>query len=177
METRFVCIDAVVHVIADEQIEPPVPIVIDERRRDAPPEIFRSTRFRDVSKSSVAVITEQLAAFEISHEEVDASVVGDVTGRSAHRVPVNLEPAGICDIGESQRARTVGVNLEIIPVQAALERNLRRVEGFAERLLSEHLSLRHEYIEVAVVVVVEQGDAGRYDFWEMKRTSHSVEVD
>ena len=45
VEARLVRLDAVVHVVPDKQIEPPVPVVIDERRRDAPPAIL-GTDFR-----------------------------------------------------------------------------------------------------------------------------------
>jgi hypothetical protein len=54
---------------------------------------------------------------------------------------------------------------------------LRRIQRVAERLFSEHLSLRHEHVQVPVAVIVEQCDAGRYDFGKIEPARHAVEVD
>src|SRR5439155_7575664 len=106
-----------------------------------------------------------------------AAVVVEVAGGDAHRIAVRHDPAGLRDVGKAERARTVRVNLEVIAVQSTLQRALRWGQRFADRPLPEHLSLRHEHIEIAVAVVVEQRDAGRYDFGKIESTGDAVEGD
>ena len=69
------------------------------------------------------------------------------------------------------------MNLKIVAVQAALQRSLRLVQGFAERSCSEHPPLRHEQIEITIAVVVEQRDAWRNDLGKLKPAGHAVEMD
>ena len=67
------------------------------------------------------------------------------------------------------------LDLQIVPEQPALERQRsRRLRNSACRHLAcaQHLALHDEDVEVAVVVVVEQRDAGRHDLGvvELART-------
>ena len=57
------------------------------------------------------------------------------------------------------------------------ERPLRREQRVGQRLRAEHLPLHQVDVEVAVVVVVEQRDAGRHDLRVVELAGHAVEVD
>ena len=86
-----VACEAVDQVVADEQVEPAVAVVVDERRRHAPAAaIVRAGLLRDVGERAVAVVAEQLAAAEAREVEVDAAVVVEVAGRDAHAVRVGM---------------------------------------------------------------------------------------
>src|SRR5215510_3337131 len=101
MEAGFFFVDVVAHVVADKQIEPPVPVVIDKRRRYAPGSIVGTALLREVGERAIAVVAEQLAAFEVGHVEIDAAIVVEVASRRSHRVSAYQEPACGGDIGKT----------------------------------------------------------------------------
>ena len=57
-ETFQRIVETVVDIVAHIQIEPAVPIDIQERRRHAPPRVVRSSRRRDVPERAIAIIVE-----------------------------------------------------------------------------------------------------------------------
>ena len=86
------------------------------------------------------------------------------------------DPARGRDVGEAQRARAVCGNLQIVAKQVAVEGPHGLGFRRAERLLPQHLILDDEDVEVAVVVVVEQSNAGRHDLRVIELAGHAVEV-
>src|SRR6266850_2245113 len=86
-------------------------------------------------KRSVTVVAEHLVPSEIGEVEVDAAVVVEVAGRHPHAISTRVDPALLGHIREMQRARPVGVHLQVISVEATLERErtLRWEERLTER--------------------------------------------
>ena len=77
-----------------------------------------------------------------------------------------------------QRSLPVRPDEEIVSEETIPEWTCRWIRGVLERLLcAEHRALDQVHIEVAVVVVIEQGDAGRHDLGVVPLTRHAVEVD
>ncbi len=166
-------------IVAHEQIGPAVAIVVDERRRRAPAGVVGPALLRHVGEGAVAIVAEQLIASERRHVEIDAAVVVVVAGRDAHPVSGRVQPAGVGHVGEPQRARAVGVHLQIVPEQSSLQRQrtLRRKQRLLQFLAgAEHLPLRNEHIEIAVVVVIEQRHARAHVLGVIERAGHPVEV-
>ena len=64
----------------------------------------------------------------------------------------------------------------VIPEQPAAEWLFRLHECLLHRLRPEHPSLWHEHVEVAVVVVVEERNAGRHHLGIQEVAGHPVEV-
>ena len=118
-EASLVRLDAVVHVVADVQIEPAIAVVVDERRQTrSNPGSSVPLCLRHVGERSVAVVAEHLVRSEVGEVEVDAAVVVDVARRHAHAVPARVDPARIGHVGEPQRARPVGADLQVVSVAA-----------------------------------------------------------
>jgi hypothetical protein len=65
-------VGAVLQVVADEEIEVAVAVVVEERRRNAPARIIRPALLRDVGKRPVTVVPEQLIRSEDRDVQVDA---------------------------------------------------------------------------------------------------------
>src|SRR5258705_4358221 len=106
-------------------------------------------------------------------EYVDAAIVVDIADRDAHSVSVRAESRGLSDIGKFQAARAIGVHGEIIPIQTSRAGFLRRVSGSVG---TEPRSLENENVEFAVVVVVQEGDAGADDFGIIELAVPAVEM-
>ena len=90
-----------------------------------------------------------------------------------------VDPASVGDVGKPHRACAVLCYLKIVAEQAALEgqRPDRLEQRIAELLArSHHVPLDEKHIKVAVIVVVQQTDAGRHDLREVEFARHAVEV-
>ena len=169
----------VVQVVAHEQVQPAVTVVVDKGGRTAPTGIVRAARFRHVCKGAVAVVPKQLILPQRGHVEIDAAVVVVIARSHAHAVPVGVDAALVGHVREPKRARPIRVNLQIVPEQPAFERQwtFGRDERLTHRLPGpEHPPLRYEHIEIAIVVVVKQGDARPHVFGVVPLAGHAVEV-
>ena len=175
-ETRRVCLDAVVDIVPHEQVEPPIAVEVQKRRRHTPRGVVRACLSGDVRKCSVAVVLEHLVPSKIRKVQVDAPVVVEVPGCDSKPVRPRADPTRIRDVGKSQRARAVCVHLQVIAEKPTLERQrtLRREQGGA---CPEHLTLNEKNIEVAVVVVIKHRDAGRQILGVIPLTRHAIEMD
>src|SRR5262245_4291589 len=91
-----------------------------------------------------------------------------------------LDPASVGDVCKAHRARAILCYLKIVAEQAALER--QRPHGLEQRIAellarSHDVPLDEKHVEVAVVVVIQQTNSGRHDFWEIEFARHAVEMD
>ena len=68
-------------------------------------------------------------------------------------------PLCVGDVGEVQRPRAVGMDVEVVPKESP-----RQGPASPAASVRECLPLQHEHVEVAVVVVVEQRHARSQDF-------------
>ncbi len=109
--------------------------------------------------------------------DVHETVVVIVGGCDAHAERCHVDPAWPTHIREVQRSLPVGAHDQIISKKTIPEWTSRRIGRVLERLLAEHRTLNQVHIEVAVVVVIEQRDAGRHDLRVVLFAGHAVEVD
>jgi hypothetical protein len=178
--------DRVIQVVADEQVEPPVAIDVDERRRHAPPVIGRAALAGHVGEGAVALVLEQLVRAERRDVQIDAPVVVVVASGGAHPVGAHVDAARVRHIRELERVRGSGLGgraafghgaPQVVPEQPRPQRSL----GFHRRAIdgdiTKHPALDHEHVEVAVIVVVEERDARRHHFGIEERAGPPVEMD
>ena len=162
--------EAVDQVVADEQVEPAVAVVVEERRRDAPAaRVADAGGFRHVGERAVAVVAEKHGARESRAIQVHEAVVVEVARRDAHAIRPQANPALGSDIREPDRVRAVGVRDGIVSEQSVAS-PLGRPVG------SQQVPLRDVDVEVAVVVVVEEADARRHDLRVVEAARHAVDV-
>jgi hypothetical protein len=147
----------VIHVLDDHEVEPPVPVVVDEARRRGPvdgAEAGRAGRLREPA----AGIDEQPDRPQLGHDDVRVAVVVHVPDGHAHPEPGHVQPAA----GRHVAERPVG----LLVVQAVPG------PGLGPGVLKE------VDVEAAVVVEVEQGPAGPDDLGEeVKRGGARVVIE
>ena len=103
VEARDVGVQIETQVVADEEVEPAVAVVVEKRGRHPPPVgIVRAALFRHVRERPVAVVPEHPVPLESGQIEVDPAIVVDVAGRDAHAVPARVQPALGRHVRESQ---------------------------------------------------------------------------
>ena len=99
-------VEVVVDVVADVQIQPTVPVVVDERRGDAE-RVSRTSmpaRVRHVGERPVAVVPKEPFRFEARHEQIDPAVVVEVSRRHPEAVSVGLQAALFGHVDEAPRS-------------------------------------------------------------------------
>ena len=117
-EARCVCLQGVVQVIADEEIEQTVAIDVHERCGHAPRRgIVRPRGLRHVRERAVPVVVEHLVAAEAGQVEIDPAVVVDVAGGHAHAVAPRLDAALLRHISEAKDSGSVRLHLEVVAIQ------------------------------------------------------------
>src|SRR5689334_4197307 len=112
---------------------------------------------------------EQPATVEAGEVEIDVAVVVDVSRCHAKPEPGRVDAALRRYVREMERPGTVSTHLEIVPVEASSQ---RRIDGATTKR-----SPLHEIdIQVAIVVVVEEGDAWRQDLRVVELAGGAVHV-
>ena len=168
-EAAALHVDAEVHVGGHEQIEPPVAVVVEERRARAPGgNVGPLAAVTSVNVPSPRLRNMRLAAEE-GHVEIDPAVVVDVAGGGAHAVADDGETAALGHVGEPQSP--IAVQPEIVAIQPASRRTTSRACAGRQRR-----SLNREHIEIAVVVVVEDCAAAADDLRQEQLTGGAVDV-
>ena len=148
---RFVCaIEAAkhvvfgrpAHVVADEQIQQAITVVVEPQRRSAEtltPE--EAARTRDVHESSLAGVAEEPALPDASDKNIGEAIVVVVAGGDAHSVQLEIQPGFLGHVGECAVA--------IVPV---------KLQRRTLALMSRPIHAVHEQnVLPAVRVVVEEG--------------------
>ena len=135
------------HVAADEQIEPPVAIVVGEAAARRPSSDRDAGLLGDVGERAVAIVAIQMVAAERGHVEILPAVAVHVRRADAHA------PARVADAG------LVGDVLESSVAEIAIERAARRVRivGGVHRQRVHEVDVRQP-----VVVVVEERHAAAH---------------
>ncbi len=94
------------HVVADEQVEQAVAVVIDPERGSAEPLAgLEAGGASDIGKFAVTVIAEEMALADAGDENVGEAVVVVIADGYAHAVHFDIEAGGAGDVGE----RTVAI--------------------------------------------------------------------
>ena len=114
-----------------------------------------------------------MVAAERGHVQVNATIVVVVANRGAHAVLGRLDPAGICYIRESHGAAAVRSKLEIVSVETS---TFRDVSASGATATVDASALNEKDVEVAVVVIVQKGNAGRDDLRVVELPRHAVHV-
>ena len=166
--TSRVVLQRVIDIVANVQIEPAVAVEIEKRRRHRYSGLLlNAARLRDVGEGAVAIVVEQLVRAEVGQQQIDAAVVVDVAGRDAEAVLTRIDAALVGHVREVERPRAVRTHLQVVAKQTSAKRQRsrrRRHQRVGQRFARpEHLALHDEHVEIAVVVEVEERDAGRQD--------------
>ena len=83
------------------QVEPAIPVVVDERGRDTPARIIRAREAGHIGERAVAVVAEHLVpAAEAGEVQVHTAVVVVIAGSHAHPVAGCLDPARVGHVCE-----------------------------------------------------------------------------
>ena len=139
-------------VVADEEIEMAVAVVVEKGAAGAPAELLvvKAGLASDVGKGSVSVVVEQDVVSPEAAEQVVPAVVVVVADADAG-LPAGASQAGFFgDIGERSVA--------IVLVQMRGRSLARRPVGVEARAIGEI------DVEPAVVVVIEEGQAAAFGF-------------
>ena len=160
-----VVVESVVDVVADVQVEPAVPVVVDERRGDPEPRrAGQPAPGGRVGEPPVTLVAVQPRRAEVRQVEVGQAVVVDVPHGHAQTVAVGVDVACAGDVGEAQHRAAVGAGGQIVAEEASAGRRAagrRRYERVGRgRVRAEHPALHQVRVEVAVGVVVEQRHPG-----------------
>lgn len=138
----------VIQVIDDDEVEPAVPIVIEEVGRGRPEGILQSRFVRDVPKGAVAVVQKQAHAAVLRDEHVGPAIVIDVADNHA-RVRAG-----------NPQTRPGGHVLEAAVPQVLVEAIGGGRTGTAARQEIE--------VEQSVAVEIEDGHAGAMDLGKLE---------
>ena len=152
----------VVAVICYVDIDPAVAVEVHERRGHAPRALARAGTCGDVRKGAVPVVAKHRVWPEPGDVHIHPPVVVLVAGGNAHAVSPRVDPALVCHVCEAQCSRAVLVNPQVVSVQPISQgqRASGRKRGLVQRVGTEHLCLNQVYVEIAVVVVVQQRTPG-----------------
>ncbi len=167
--------DAVLNVVGDVEVEPPVAVVVHEGSGHREPVVGGPALVRDVGERAVVIVAVQLIRAEVREVEIDPAVVVDVAGGDSHPVPVRADATLYGDVNESHGSRPVGADAQVVAEQASARVRRCWHAGIARRR-SEQLTLDEEHIEIAVVVEVEQSGARGHDLREIVPARHAVDV-
>ena len=88
-------------IVDDHQIQPSIPVKIENSGARGPAGVVGDARLGDVGEGAVAVVAPELIDSPVGHVQVYEAVAGG----EAHAVAGGLEPARFGDVGEMQRAR------------------------------------------------------------------------
>src|SRR5262249_10602087 len=114
--------DTIYKVVAHEEVEPAVAVVIKKRRRYTPSAGISGTAFlRDVGKRAVPVVAEQHCPIQPRAIDVDEAVVIEVADRHAHAVRAYVDAGLISDVGEVNCPRAVGVDDQVVSKEVIFE--------------------------------------------------------
>ena len=140
-----------IDVVGDEEVEPSVAIVVEERAAGSPARArVRQTRApRDIFKRAVGAIVVQPVVSEVADEQIVVAVVVVVADARALPPAARRKPRFGCDVFERAVA-TVAIEM--------IGRRRRGRESFERRSIDE------KQIQPAVVVVIDRRDTGAGGF-------------
>ena len=176
-QAQLVALGRVVEVVDDHEVEPAVVVVVDEARRHRPP-IFRGAAFlRAVAEGAVAVVAPELVRSVVADVEIGEAVVVVVARRHSHAVAAGGDAARLGDVSELEDRAAVGRRVQVVAKETMRQRSARRQRGVGERLAgAQHVALRQVEIEIAILVVVQQGAARSHHLEVVALPGHAVEV-
>ena len=113
---------------------------------------------------------------ERGDEEIGIAVVVVVADRGAHAVHTQANAGGFGDIREMQRAAAVGGGNEIVAEEATGRRSASPASRLRRGVERQGRALHEEDVEIAVVVVIEERDAGAHDLRQKVVAAGAVDV-
>ncbi len=140
-----------VHIIADEEIEMAVAIVIEPQGRCAEGRAAGETAgFGDIAKCAFAGVQEQAVLADTRDQDVRESIVVVICDSDAHAVEFDIESGGAGYVGEGS------VAIVFIKLQRGAS---ALVAGPVHRIYEQDVG-------VAVGVVIEKSATGAECFWK-----------
>src|ERR1043165_5979796 len=140
-----------IHVARDEEVEPPVAVVVEPARARRPARRARLRLLRHVLESAIAAVTIQSRATQAGDVEVYEAVAVEVSGRRAHRVAFAAQSRALGHVLEGA--------VRLLMIETIPEARLGFVgpRAFRHRVLKSRAGGEEE-VEPTVVVVVEECD-------------------
>src|SRR5882724_3407170 len=100
--TKHIVIGRPLHIVADEQIEQAVAVVIEpDRRRAEPYMTAKAAGFSYINKCSFAGVLEQAALTDTGDEDVGESVIVVVADCDSHAVHLDIKTGFVGNVDES----------------------------------------------------------------------------
>ena len=145
-----------------------VAVVIDERRARRPLRIAQPRLRGRVGERAVAVVVQERDAAERGDEQIEIAVVVVVADRDAHAVRLDTGMRLLGHVRELQRP-------PLADRRQIVAKESRRFRA-ADVARGQRAALHDEDIEIAVVVVVEQGDARAHHLGQVVVAGRAVDV-
>ena len=143
-----------VQIISDEQIQPPIAVVIDKRRSRPEERIFDARLRRHIAERSVAVVVVQNRGVVVGDVQILIAIVVKVAGCHADAKTFSSDTRSGSHVGKRSVAI---VAVQMIRRALAIRRG---VIGDSRQISSAD----HIQIEQTVVVVIDPGAAGSRAF-------------
>ena len=179
-EAALVIGEAEVDVVAHVEVQPAVPVIVQESRADTPTRVIRAGCPGHIVKGSIPVVSKQLVGPEIGQVEVGPTIIVEVSRCHAHPVPWCPDPTSLRHVGKVQPATAGFVRPQVVSVEPVDQRfGLGRGEDRIGKSFprSEHAALNQIEVEIPVVVIIEHGSTGAHHFAQVAFPRHAVEVD
>ena len=144
------------HVTKNHEIEQAIVIEVHPSRAGGPAAAAHARFFRDIGKRSVAVVVVQPVAAVFGDKQVFETVVVVIAYRHAVSIAHPLHPRSLGHVFERAVGFLVVQAMPVLGVGLARDRAQR--SGIADGR-----AIHQENVQPAVIVVVEQGDAGAHD--------------
>src|SRR5689334_22921120 len=89
-ETPFAIRKTKIHIVANIEVQPSIPIIIKKGRTDAPSGIICPGLFSDISKSSISVVSPHLVGSKISQVQINPAIIVEVARRHTHAIAMRV---------------------------------------------------------------------------------------
>src|SRR4051812_17196585 len=93
-------VGVIVDIVAHHNVQPAVPVVIDESGRRGPARVIQTGLFRDFTKLACPQVLEKVDCPILCNQQVRQPVVIDVTGIGAHAAPDDIDTRSGADIAK-----------------------------------------------------------------------------
>ena len=122
--------ERVVDVVAHVQIQQSVAVIVEKCGRHGNARfLLKSAGVRHIGEGPVAVVVEQLVRSKVGEKQVHTPVVVVVAGGHAETVLTRIDSALLCHVGEVERSCAILVNPQVVPIQAAPQRQRAAIGG------------------------------------------------
>jgi len=86
------------HITTDDQIQPPIAVVVNEARARAPSAAAHACLGRNIGERAVAVVVIKNIPTEVRHQEIDIAIVVVVSSGDPHAIEPPLQPSLLSNV-------------------------------------------------------------------------------